>query len=167
MARPAKAASAKRPVTAGRKPGRPKAAPAEIPAKIAKPSAAAKRVATAAPVAPKLSKDELRARVEQLERANTTLRAKNKEANRAAKTAAARIAELEDQLAKLEQQAAPPSVSAKRGPKPAAPARAKRPRRAVDPGDAVPPGVAVQEPAPLDEEAETALENLQEHLKTE
>jgi hypothetical protein len=83
MARPAKAASAKKPVTAGRKPGRPKAAPAETPAKTTKPAAAAKRVATAAP-APKLSKDELRARVEQLERANATLRAKNREANRAA-----------------------------------------------------------------------------------
>jgi hypothetical protein len=48
MARPTKAASAKRPVTAGRKPGRPKAAAAETPAKIAKPSAAAKRVANSA-----------------------------------------------------------------------------------------------------------------------
>jgi hypothetical protein len=81
MARPAKAASAKRPVTAGRKPGRPKASPAETPAKSAKPSAAPKRVATAAPAAPKLSKDELRARVEQLERANATLRGKSREAN--------------------------------------------------------------------------------------
>jgi hypothetical protein len=31
----------------------------------------------------------------------------------------------------------------------------------------VPPDVAVQEPAPLDEDAESALENLQEHLKAE
>jgi hypothetical protein len=167
MARPAKAASAKKPVTAGRKPGRPKAAAAETPAKIAKPSAAPKRVATAAPVAPKLSKDELRARVEQLERANATLRAKSKEANRAAKTTAARIAELEDEVARLEQQAAPPSAPAKRGAKPAASARAKRPRRDVDLGDAVPPGVAVQEPAPVVEDAETAPETLQEHLKAE
>ena len=37
----------------------------------------------------------------------------------------------------------------------------------IDPGDAVPEGVAVQEPAPLDEEAETALENLTEHLKAD
>jgi hypothetical protein len=168
MARPAKAASAKKPVTAGRKPGRPKAAPAETATKIPKPSAAPKRVTIAASAAPKLSKDELRARVEQLERANTTLRAKSKEANRAAKIAAARIAELEDTVAQLERQAAPASAPAKRGPKPpAAPARAKRQRRGVDPGDAVPPGVAVQEPAPLDEEAETALETLQEHLKAE
>jgi hypothetical protein len=48
------------------------------------------------------------------------------------------------------------------------PLRAKRQSREIDPGDAVPPGgvtgVAVQEPAPLDEQAETALENLEEHL---
>jgi hypothetical protein len=37
-------------------------------------------------------------------------------------------------------------------------------RREIDPGDAVPPGVAVEEPAALDLEAETALENLEEHL---
>jgi nitrogen fixation protein len=89
------------------------------------------------------SKDELRARVEQLERANTTLRANNREVNRAVKTAAARIAELEDQVAQLEQQVAQPS----------APARAKRQRREVD--DSVPPRVAVQEPVALDEDAET------------
>ena len=88
-------------------------------------------------------------------------------ANRAAKTAGARIAELEDEVAQLEQQAAPPSAPAKRSPKPPVPARAKRPRRDVDPGDAVPPGAAVQQPAPVDEEAETALENLPEHLKAE
>ena len=167
MARAAKAASAKQPVTAGRKPGRPKAAPAETSTKIAKPSPPPKRVATAAPAAPKLSKDELRARVEQLERANATLRAKSREANRAAKTAAARIAELEEEVARLEKQAAPASAPAKRGAKPAALVRAKRPRREVDPGDAVPPGVAVQEPAALDDEAETALESLQEHLKAD
>jgi hypothetical protein len=46
-------------------------------------------------------------------------------------------------------------------------ARAKRPRRGVDPGDAVHPGVAVQEPAALDEDAEIALEKLQEPLKAE
>ena len=166
MARPTKAAPAKKPVTAGRKPGRPKAAAAETPAKIAKPSAAAKRVATAS-AAPKLSTDELRARVEQLERANATLRGKSREANRAVKTAAARIAELEDRVAQLEQQATPPSAPAKRSPKPAAPARAKRQPRNHDPSDAVPPDVAVQEPAPLDEDAESALENLQEHLKAE
>jgi len=94
-------------------------------------------------------------------------RTKSREAGRAAKTAAARIAELEDQVARLEKQAAAPSAPAKDGSKPTAPARGKRQRRDIDPGDAMPPGVAVQEPAPLDEAAETALENLEEHLKAE
>jgi hypothetical protein len=89
MARPAEAASAKKPLTVGRKPGRPKGAPGKTPAKIAKSDPTPKRVATASPAAPKLSKDELRARVEQLERANTTLLTKNRGANPAAKTAAA------------------------------------------------------------------------------
>lgn len=116
---------------------------------------------TAAPAAaPKLSKDELRTRVEALERANAALRAKSREANRAAKTAAARIAELEDQLAQLEKRLA----SAEPKPKSSAPSRRLRRSREIDPGDAVPEGVAVQDPAPLDEEAETALENLTEHL---
>jgi hypothetical protein len=37
----------------------------------------------------------------------------------------------------------------------------------MDPGDAVPSGVAVEEPAPLDLEAETARENLEQHLGDE
>ncbi len=102
---------------------------------------------------PKPSKDELRAQVETLTRANALLRAKNRDRARAARTDAARIAALEDQVAQLEQQVA--SLSK--------PPRRTR-RRAVDPGDAVPPGVAVESPAPLDFEAETALENLEAHL---
>jgi hypothetical protein len=80
---------------------------------------------------------------------------------------ATRIAELEDQVAQLEKQAASETALAKRGQKPAALARTERQSRAVNPGDAVPPGVAVQEPAALDEEAETARENLEEHLGAE
>ena len=98
--------------------------------------------------------------METLERANATLRAKNREANRAAKTAAARIAELEDQVAQLEKRVA----AAQRKSAPSAASPRKRRSREIDPGDAVPEGVAVQEPAPLDEEAETALENLTENL---
>jgi hypothetical protein len=97
--------------------------------------------------------------VEALERANATLRAKNRDANRSAKTAAARIAELEDQVAQLEKRVA----SAQRQSQPSAASPRKRRSREIDPGDAVPPGVAVQEPAPLDAEAETALENLTEN----
>ena len=172
MARPAKATPAKKSATPGRKPGRPAAATAKTSAKVTKTIAAPERAAAASPAAPKPSKDELRARVEQLEHANATLRTKSREANRAAKMAAARIAELEDQVARLENQAAPPRppaapAPAKRGPKPAAPVRSKRQRRGVDPGDVVPPGAAVEAPAPSDEEAATTLENPEEHLKAE
>src|SRR5271166_5253174 len=174
MARPAKATPAKKPAMPGRKPGRPAAATAKTSAKVTKaPAAASNRAAAASPAAaPKPSKDELRARVEELERTNATLRSKSREANRAAKMAAARIAELEDQVALLENRAAPPRppaapAPAKRGPKPAAPVRSKRQRRGVDPGDVVPPGAAVEAPAPLDEEAATTLENLEENLKAE
>ncbi len=97
-----------------------------------------------------------------------TLRAKNREAGRAAKIAAARIAELEQQVARLEAKPATQTAPAKPGPKPAsAPAsRSKRRSQGVDPGDAVPPGVAVAEPAPLDAEAAAARERL-EYLGSE
>jgi chromosome segregation ATPase len=168
MARSAKAPPAKTPDTPARKPGRPKAAPVKTSAKATKAPAAPPGRA-ASPAIPKPSKDELRALVEKLEATNATLRTKNREANRAAKTAAARIAELEDQVARLEQQAAPPPPAPAKtsSPKPAAPVRSKRQRRGVDPGDAVPPGVAVEEAAPLDEDAAAALENLEENLKAE
>jgi hypothetical protein len=166
MARVSKATKSTKPATTGRKPGRPAVvAQKKTPAKAAKAAAAApKRASNAAPAAPKLSKDELRALTEKLERANATLRAKNRDANKAAKVATARIAELEEQVAQLEKKAASQVAPAKRAPKPEPKARSKRQSRAVDPGDAVPPGVAVQEPGPLDEEAETAREDLEEHL---
>jgi hypothetical protein len=156
------------PATAGRKPGRPAAATAaKAPAKVTKAAAAPKRAPVAAAAVPKLSKDELRVQVEKLEHANAMLRAKSREANRTAKAAAARIAELEDQLARLEATTALQTAPGKRAPKPTLSARRTRRSRDIDPGDAVPPGVAVQEPAPLDKEAETALENLEEHLRGE
>jgi hypothetical protein len=114
--------------------------------------------------APKVSKDELRAQVEKLEQLVASLRAKSRETNKAAKVAAARIAELEAEVTELEKRAAPLPVREPRSPKAA---RAKRKSREIDPGDAVPPGVAVEDPAPLDDEAETALENLEAHLAQE
>jgi hypothetical protein len=149
----------------GRKPGRP-AAPtaAKAPAKVAKAAAAPKQApAVAAPI-PKLSKDELRVQVEKLEHANAMLRTKSREANKTAKTAAARIAVLEDQVARLEANSVPQTAPSKLAPKPSPSGRRTRRSRDIDPGDAVPPGIAVQDPAPLDEGAETALENLKEHL---
>ena len=161
MARATKPTSTRKAAGPTRKLGRPAVTAAKTPAKRPKATAAAKpKQAVAAPAAPKLSKDELRARVEALERANATLRAKNRDANRAAKTAAARIAELEDQITQLEKRVA----SSQRKSAPLAASPRKRRSREIDPGDAVPEGVAVQEPAPLDEAAETALENLTENL---
>jgi chromosome segregation ATPase len=159
MARPTKAPQTAKSAVSTRKPGRPAATPAKTPATRTKAPAAAKPTRTAAsPAAPKLSKDELRTRVEALERANATLRTKNKDANRAAKTAAARIAELEDQVAELEKRAASAQRQSAASPR-------RRRSREIDPGDSVPEGVAVQTPEPLDEAAETALENLNENLQ--
>ena len=140
-------ARAARPTTTGTNP-----AP-NTPRSTSKPAKAAAKAPVARP--PMVSKDELRAQVEKLEQTVATLRAKSREATKAAKASAARIAELEDEVATLEKQVASQAVSAKRS--------AKRERR-IDPGDAVPPGVAVVEPEPLDGEAERALENLEEHL---
>jgi hypothetical protein len=160
-AKPA-AAVAEAPVR--RKPGRPPKAPlVAVPSKVARTPRPPARSPVENPT-PKLSKDELRARVEKLEQTVATLRAKSREANKAAKAAAARIAELEEQAAQLEQTAAPPAPPVDRQPRASRSPRTGRRSREIDPGDAVPPGVAVQEPAPLDEEAETALENLEEHL---
>ena len=67
---------------------------AKQPATSAKPSVTPARA---------LSKDALRAaQAEKLERANAALRTKNREANRAAKLSAARMAELEGEVARLE-----------------------------------------------------------------
>ena len=121
-----------------------------------------------------VTKDELRAQVDKLERTIATLRTKNREATRAAKEATARIEELETQVTKLEKAAVPkePPVrtrAARTGantpqPKQTRSSRGRKLSGDRDPGDAVPPGVAVQEPEPMDEEAEAAFENLEEHL---
>jgi hypothetical protein len=137
------------PVSTRRKTGRTAAAavPAKAPAKVTKVAAAPKRATVAAAPALKLSKDELRVQVETLERANATLRAKNREANRTAKAATARIAELEENVARLAKKAALQTPSAN-GEQAAKPSRAKRQSR----------GVEDQKPAALDEEGEAAPE---------
>ena len=103
-----------------------------------------------------VSKGDLRAQVEKLEQTVATLRVKSREANRTNKQANARIAELEEEVARLEKRVASRG-SAKRG----ATRAGARKSQDIDPGDAVPPGVAVQEPEPLDQEAETAKESLE------
>jgi uncharacterized protein with von Willebrand factor type A (vWA) domain len=167
MARTAKAGKTTRSTTAANKTKAPRpAASKRSPLAIEKRKPGRPKTAVrvpSAPPAPKVSKDELRAQVDKLEQLVASLRAKSRETNKAAKVATARIAELESQVATLEKKVAapPPSVRASRPPKPP---RAKHRGREIDPGDAVPPGVAVEEPAPLDDEAETALENLEAHL---
>ena len=166
MARIARATQKAKPETRGRTAGRPLSAAVKAKSpKLTKLAATSGR--EAAVPAPKPSKDELRARVEQLERANATLRAKSREATRAAKMAAARTAELEEQVARLEKQIAARSVP-DRTSQPAAPAKGRRrtTQREIDPGDAVPQGVAVAEPAPADLEADVARDNLEAHLGT-
>lgn len=154
-AKPAKTARSAAPVQA--------AAGRRTPASAAKSATPAVTTAKArTPAAPSVSKDELRSQIEALQRLVATLRTRSRDANRSAKSAAARIAELEEQVARQTATASAPDAAEAAGE--ATPSQAGRGSRDVDPGDAVPPGVAVREPAPLDEEAETALENLQEHL---
>ncbi len=123
-------------------------------AKAARAMATPKRATVAPSPAPKVSKDELRAQVDKLERANSTLRVKNRETTREAKRAAARVAELEDQLTRLEKQLATLTASTAGG----AAGRKLKTGRArshdIDPGDAVPPDVTVDEPSPPELEAE-------------
>ncbi len=102
--------------TIRREPGRPKGSTNKVAAK-SKPSSrssqrtpratvakAAKPIRRAAPVAraeavPKMSKDDLRAQVQKLTTSVATLRAKLREATKAAKLAASRITDLEEQVA--------------------------------------------------------------------
>ena len=142
--------------------------PARPPLRVTAPKAAAPvrraTAATHAEAAPKVSKDELRAQVQKLTVSSEKLHAKLREATKAAKVAASRIAVLEEQVAQLERTARP--AAPEPGPAPrvgrGTASRARRPRH--DPGDAVPPGVAVEEPLPLDDEAKAARDKLEHHL---
>ena len=156
MARGVKAKAAE-PARRARKP----VPPAKAKAKVA----AAKKPAAKPSVTPArtLSKDALRAQVEKLDRANTALRTKNREANRAAKLSAARMAELEGEVARLQTQLAAMSAQTQ----PAAPPDRGSPTRDIAPGDAVPPGAAPADPEPADREAEIGRENLEAHLRGE
>jgi len=161
---PSKRSTASDEVAKGRKPGR--SAKAAVPAKPAgRPTPAAKGPARAlaAPPAPKLSKDELRAQVEKLELVVARFRTKSREANRTAKTATARIAELEEQVAQLERAAKSQATPAMPTKAAAKPRQGKRQTRETEPGEAGQEDVAVQEPAPLDEEAEAASGNAEEN----
>ena len=172
------------PVRAKRRPAAPNPVPAatpraktkvarSVPAQAPKVTAArGKQAAAAVPAAatirvPPPSKGELRAQIDKLETANAALKAKGREANRTAKAAARRIAELEEQVAELQAEAAQPTAPPAPPVAEAKTVRRGRPpgrRKGIDPGDAVPPGVAVQDPEPLDEEASAARDALEENL---
>jgi hypothetical protein len=110
-----------------RKPGRPAKGSIVAPTISTRATKTALR-APARPLAPKASKEELRVQVEKMEQLVTTLRAKSREANKAAKEATARISELEQQVAQLEKKIASASAPARQPgpPKPAQNARATR-----------------------------------------
>ncbi len=105
--------------------------PVGRPATAGKPGSAksgqAGRIATASP---KQSKDELRARVEKLERANTMLRLKNRTVQAAVHDANDRVAELEEDVAKLQRHLAAAAD--------AAPARTTRAKASSNPAAAEP-----------------------------
>ena len=155
MARGVKAKAAE-PARRARKPVPPAKAKAKVAAK--KPAATARPSVTAARA---FSKDALRAQVEKLERANTALRTKNREANRAAKLSAARMAELEGEVARLQTQLAAMSAQ------PTALPESGSPTRDIEPGAVPPPGAAPADPEPADGEAEIGRENLEAHLRGE
>jgi hypothetical protein len=139
-------------------------APTKTHPPIAAKPVAKPRGSAATPPVLKISKDELRAQVEKLEGTVAMLRTRSREAVRAAKQAAARIEELEAQVAKLQKQSTPPPAAASPtrtrtptpvvasppAPKPARSGRGRRLSRERDPGDAVPPGVAIEEAEPMD-----------------
>ncbi len=158
MARAAKVIKTTKVSRAVRKTGRAAAVADTSPKRVTPLAVPPKRFPITAAATPKLSKDELRAQVEKLEQANATLRAKGREANRAAKANTARIADLEDQVNRLEKQAKTEAAPVKSRPRSSTPGRVKRSKAGNDPGDALPAGVAVQEPAGLKEDADTTLQ---------
>ncbi len=153
MARIARTTKATTPAARERKPGRPMAVAATTAAKvktstITKRAVAASRAAAAPAPAPKIGKDELRTAVERLERANATLRAKGRIATKAAKLAAGRIAELEEQVVHLEQQLTVREAAARKGQAASPPKGRPGARgRTTDPDASAPLAVRGDEPS--------------------
>src|SRR4051812_24657416 len=145
----------------GRGPGRPPVGAPKTAAKASKKTPAAAKQ-PAAPSARFTSKDELRMQLEKLERANATLRTKNREAGRAAKLAAARIVDLEEEVARPEKRVVSQAAAAKRARKPAS--APSEPSQNIDPDDALSPGVTPEEPGSAGN-AGAAREALEAHLQ--
>jgi len=135
------AASARRPAAAKAN----KAVKGPAPAK--KPAAAK---------APVVSKDELRSQLEKAEKTIATLRAKGREANRELKAAAARVDELEAQVARLEKKLAAEPKAIKRAAmakKPQAHSKLRKARgAAAEPTEStsVPGGELASEPVDIE-----------------
>lgn len=145
--------------TRGQKQGRIKA-PVAAPAARTKPMKATPR-APATPPAPKVSKEELRTQVEKLEQLVVTLRGKSRETNKAAKSAAAHILELEAQVAALEKQVAVAALPAAR--QPSEPAKIPRVKRQSRKSDAADPSALSDETSELatpEKDAGTASEGM-------
>ena len=133
-----------------------------------KVSAPSKRALAMRVPAQSVSRDDLRTQVERLERDNKLLKDQSKEVAEAARAAAARIAELEDQVARLESQLHAQRADVRKEHTASSTTHRRHAhRREIDPGDSVPPGVAVEAPAPPDLETETARLNLERHLGTD
>ena len=164
MARTAKATRATQMATTRRPPGRPPGSKNKVKATAQPETVSARKTAPKrnADVSrpPMVTKDELRAQVDKLERANATLRTKSREAGRATKEAAARIEALEAQVAKLERAAirkdAPARTQATRNQEVAAEPKSKRAARGRKPGSS-------RTPEPMEAEAESELESPEAH----
>ena len=132
---------------------------ANAPVRPAKAPATPKRQSPAASAKQEASANEFQEHLNELEKANAKLRGRQQAADRSGKILEARLSELEARMAVLEERI---TRLERTGEKPARRPRTTRRSRDIDPGDSVPEGVAVQEPEPLDEEAEAALEHLQQ-----
>ena len=113
------------------------------------------------PAAMNPSSNELRSRLEKLERTNARLAAGQRNLQRTAAETAERLSELRDKLDQLET-----TVAAFGGQMGASP-QVDDGGADVDPGDAVPPGVGVAEPDEPSEEDRRVFEHMNEKLDPE
>lgn len=127
--------------------------------KVVKSRAPAKQPAVVK--TPALSKEELRTQLDKAEKTIATLRSKSRAANRELKAAAARIEELEAQVAKLDKKlAAQPKVTtpAATAKKPGALQKPRKPRD-VTPAPAELPDTSAGAPVSAPAETETSFED--------
>lgn len=115
-------------------------------------------------MAPKGQQSDIRLQLETPEREDAKSVARTAAVSEGARVTAARIAELEDRLARLQSELAVHSHDT--GENPAASStkdHRRMHRHEIDPGVAVPAGVPAEMPAPMDWEAENARMSLEKH----